>query len=261
MSCWAEVVEPSTRALVDEDSEEEYPASQPAEGLTRFQLKWIEENTSGVDLFIVAHGKLITSFVKSFVCDEKHELVAEIQESLLKDVKEREPESAPLIKSASPVYRLNKGTSYICLCADVDMNNANKFRNAILPLLEKSSHIVIVSAQKASTYLYDRLCSELNIPFVRCLQSSTYQSGNISAPYLEQPNFVTGIPAAILSWCEVFNVPGILYCCFTDTHEVNSISSEPLIKIFSSLSVEVLDPSKVKFKKKSYGPVTTNLYM
>lgn len=89
-----------------------------------------------------------------------------------------------------------------------------------------------VADYKTPDYLYGS-----EIPFLRSLKSSSYHSQTL-CPGLEQPNIVTGLPAAVLSHCQVFKIPAVVYLCFSDVISPDSVTMEtykPTLSILSKL--------------------------
>ncbi|CAB1316539.1 unnamed protein product [Coregonus sp. 'balchen'] len=119
-----------------------------------------------------------------------------------------------------------------------------------------------VAEYKTPDYLYGSA-----VPFLRSLKSSASKSQAL-CPALEQPNILTGLPAAVLSHCQVHQIPAVLYQCYTDVISPDSITMETykpvllclskLVKVFGclqkrGLSVMVLSDSPVaEYKTPDY---------
>ncbi|CAB1352416.1 unnamed protein product, partial [Coregonus sp. 'balchen'] len=82
-----------------------------------------------------------------------------------------------------------------------------------------------VAEYKTPDYLYGS-----TIPFLRSFKSSAYKSQAL-CPAVEQPNILTGLPAAVLSHCQVHQIPAVLYQCYTDVISPDSTSSQRFAKI------------------------------
>ncbi|XP_064837947.1 proteasome assembly chaperone 1 [Oncorhynchus masou masou] len=101
-----------------------------------------------------------------------------------------------------------------------------------------------VAEYKTPDYLYGSA-----VPFLRSLKSSASKSQAL-CPALEQPNILTGLPAAVLSHCQVHEIPAVLYQCYTDVISPDSITMETykpallclskLVKLEPCLSADVL---------------------
>uniref|UniRef100_A0A4W5NLD7 Proteasome assembly chaperone 1 n=1 Tax=Hucho hucho TaxID=62062 RepID=A0A4W5NLD7_9TELE len=83
---------------------------------------------------------------------------------------------------------------------------------------------------KTSEYLYGS-----TIPFIRSLKSSAYKC-QAFCPAVEQPNILTGLPAAVLSHCQVHQIPAVLYQCYSDVISPDSVTMETYKPALTSLS-------------------------
>ncbi|XP_029546849.1 proteasome assembly chaperone 1-like isoform X1 [Salmo trutta] len=66
-----------------------------------------------------------------------------------------------------------------------------------------------VAEYKTPDYLYGS-----TIPFIHSLKSSAYKC-QAFCPAVEQRNILTGQPAAVLSHCQVHQIPAVLYQCYS----------------------------------------------
>eukprot|EP00063_Salmo_salar_P018042 XP_013992877.1 PREDICTED: uncharacterized protein LOC106567737 [Salmo salar] len=114
-----------------------------------------------------------------------------------------------------------------------------------------------VAEYKTPDYLYGS-----TIPFIHSLKSSAYKC-QAFCPAVEQPNILTGQPAAVLSHCQVHQIPAVLYQCYSvispdlvtmETYKPALTSLSKLVKLESCPSADVLR----KFAKISETP--SNLY-
>uniref|UniRef100_A0A671KA04 Proteasome assembly chaperone 1 n=1 Tax=Sinocyclocheilus anshuiensis TaxID=1608454 RepID=A0A671KA04_9TELE len=77
-----------------------------------------------------------------------------------------------------------------------------------------------VAEYKTSDYL-----SESSVPFLRSLRTSAH-TGPVASPALEQPNISTGLAAAVLSHCQVQRIAAVLYQCYSDVLQPDSLSMQ-----------------------------------
>ncbi|KAI5629183.1 proteasome assembly chaperone 1, partial [Silurus asotus] len=75
-------------------------------------------------------------------------------------------------------------------------------------------------------------------PFLRALKTSAF-TDNLPCPLLEQPNIITGLPAAVLNQCQVQRLPAVLFQCFSDVIHPDSITMEIYKLALSCLSTRV----------------------
>ncbi|XP_016385816.1 proteasome assembly chaperone 1 [Sinocyclocheilus rhinocerous] len=92
-----------------------------------------------------------------------------------------------------------------------------------------------VAEYKTSDYL-----SESSVPFLRSLRTSAH-TGPVASPALEQPNISTGLAAAVLSHCQVQRIAAVLYQCYSDVLQPDSLSMQMYRAAVSA--VLKLDPS------------------
>lgn len=112
-----------------------------------------------------------------------------------------------------------------------------------------------VAEYKTSDYL-----SESSVPFLRSLRTSAH-TGPVASPALEQPNISTGLAAAVLSHCQVQRIPAVLYQCYSDVLQPDSLSMQTYRAAVSA--VLKLDPSPsadVLQKITRGGELQSNLY-
>lgn len=76
--------------------------------------------------------------------------------------------------------------------------------------------VIILTSLHMCEYKTQKNFDEHQSIVLRALHSSTYTTGRLNQPYLEQPNTLSGLAAAVLSECEVREIPGVLFICYTD---------------------------------------------
>ncbi|XP_057676043.1 proteasome assembly chaperone 1 isoform X1 [Corythoichthys intestinalis] len=87
----------------------------------------------------------------------------------------------------------------------------------------------------------DYLCGS-STPFLRSLHSNAF-SGPPVCPALEQPNILTGLPAAVLNHCQVHRISAVVYQCFSDVIGTDSVTMETYKPALAKLGKAItLDP-------------------
>ncbi|MEJ1282929.1 proteasome (prosome macropain) assembly chaperone 1 [Cricetulus griseus] len=71
----------------------------------------------------------------------------------------------------------------------------------------------------------------------------------VCCPLLEQPNIVHDLPAAVLSYCQVWRIPAVLYLCYTDVMKLDLVTVEAFKPVLSSSSLECLVKTNQVFQK------------
>ncbi|XP_054610865.1 proteasome assembly chaperone 1 isoform X2 [Dunckerocampus dactyliophorus] len=88
----------------------------------------------------------------------------------------------------------------------------------------------------------DYLCGS-SAPFLRSLHTGSF-SGPQVCRSLEQPNILTGLPAAVLNHCQVHCIAAVVYQCFSDVIGPDSVTMETFKPTLTRLGKSVhLDPS------------------
>lgn len=70
----------------------------------------------------------------------------------------------------------------------------------------------------------DYLCSS-SAPFLRSLHTTAFSERPV-CPSLEQPNILTGLPAAVLNHCQVHHIAAVVYQCYSDVIGLDSVTME-----------------------------------
>uniref|UniRef100_H3CQD2 Proteasome assembly chaperone 1 n=1 Tax=Tetraodon nigroviridis TaxID=99883 RepID=H3CQD2_TETNG len=115
-----------------------------------------------------------------------------------------------------------------------------------------------VAEYKAADYLR---CS--SAPFLRSLHSSAFRGQSV-CPSLEQPNIITGLPAAVLNHCEVHRISAVVYQCYSDVVGADSVTMETYKPVLTRLGKSIqLDPSPSTdvLRKFTRTNIQSNLYI
>ncbi|KAJ7344387.1 hypothetical protein JRQ81_000337 [Phrynocephalus forsythii] len=76
-------------------------------------------------------------------------------------------------------------------------------------------------------------------PFLRALKTKEFKD-RVLCPLLEQPNIVRDLPAAVLSYCQVWQIPAVLYQCYTDILKLDLETIEAFKPLLSSSTLQSL---------------------
>uniref|UniRef100_A0A8C6S7F2 Proteasome assembly chaperone 1 n=1 Tax=Neogobius melanostomus TaxID=47308 RepID=A0A8C6S7F2_9GOBI len=101
-------------------------------------------------------------------------------------------------------------------------------------------------------------------PVLRSLHTSSHKEAPCCPP-VEQPNLVTGLPAAVLSFCQLHHISAVLYQCYSDERCPDSSSMEvfrpALTRLAKTLGLD-LSPNVDQLRKYiSQASVQSNLYI
>ncbi|XP_074467880.1 proteasome assembly chaperone 1 [Sebastes fasciatus] len=104
-------------------------------------------------------------------------------------------------------------------------------------------NVTVLSESPVAEYkTADYLCSS-SAPFLRSLHTAAF-SGQPVCTSLEQPNIVTGLPAAVLNHCEVHRIATVVYQCYSDVTGPDSVTMETFKPAITKLGKTIqLDPS------------------
>jgi proteasome assembly chaperone 1 len=154
-----------------------------------------------------------------------------------------------------------KESVILCVCSpDLEVTQAFSFVECISRWLVKSENVIALTCEFKTSHLTDE--DDLPNAFLRGLSSERFIGSKLSKS-LEQPNMIAGTPAALLSYCQIFKIPAVLYVVYADSFIADSITAQPLIQLFSKLQINLLKKDKLTFKKRSYygAEIESNLYM
>lgn len=125
-------------------------------------------------------------------------------------------------------------------------------------------NVTVLSDGSVSDYkTADYLCSS-SAPFLRSLHTDAFSDRPVCPP-LEQPNIVTGLPAAVLNHCQVRRLAAVVYQCYSDVIGPDSVTMETYKLALTRLGASIqLDPSPStdvlrKFARTS--DIQSNLYI
>ncbi|XP_041808286.1 proteasome assembly chaperone 1 isoform X2 [Chelmon rostratus] len=101
-------------------------------------------------------------------------------------------------------------------------------------------------------------------PFLRSLHTGAF-SGQPGCRSLEQPNIVTGLPAAVLNHCEVHRIAAVVYQCYSDVIGPDSVTMETykpaLTKLGKSIQLDSSPSTDVLRKFVTTTNIQSNLYI
>uniref|UniRef100_A0A8D2DG14 Proteasome assembly chaperone 1 n=1 Tax=Sciurus vulgaris TaxID=55149 RepID=A0A8D2DG14_SCIVU len=103
----------------------------------------------------------------------------------------------------------------------------------------RNMQITILTCRHVTDYKTSESTGSLPSPFLKALKTQNCKD-TACCSLLEQPNIVHGLPAAVLSYCQVWKIPAILYLCYTDVMKLDLITVEAFKPILSSRSLKGL---------------------
>lgn len=196
------------------------------------------------DLVCVATGVAPSIFVQCYLVPEDHQLLGSIRlNASTHDDACRDPASSAtwgLDYSRRPdtlgklLHFAGGGGVLYCVCdKELPLENCAVIARHFVEL-SKSNRVTSVSltALPASEY---KSKGRPEYPLLRQLRTCAFAAGEEeSIPNLETPNTVSGLAAALLTECEVRDLPGLLLVLYCDTPDVDSSvvrALEPALKL------------------------------
>ncbi|XP_047463994.1 proteasome assembly chaperone 1 [Mugil cephalus] len=131
-------------------------------------------------------------------------------------------------------------------------------------LQRRELNVTVLSDASVADYkAADYLCAS-SAPFLRCLHTSAFTDRRVCQS-LEQPNIVTGLPAAVLNHCQVHRIAGVVYQCYSDVIGPDSVTMETyklaLTKLGRSVQLEPTPSTDVLRKLVRITDIQSNLYI
>ncbi|XP_076876189.1 proteasome assembly chaperone 1 [Brachyhypopomus gauderio] len=154
----------------------------------------------------------------------------------------RRPDAAPLPGEPGCVFYQRDGCPSVLICqstAYVAEDQLFQWAEKVLgPMQKRGLSVTVLSDCPMAEYKSPDYLTGSGAPFLRALKT-TMHTDALPCPLLEQPNIVTGLPAAVLSHCQVHRIPAVLFQCFTDVSHPDSVTMETYKPILSSFSTSV----------------------
>ncbi|EEB20021.1 hypothetical protein Phum_PHUM600210 [Pediculus humanus corporis] len=219
-SYFGEIIEPTTRALFNDFSDEE-DCSQ----------------------------NLQITFAEIFLLDNNTSPAAEIIIDSNESDYSNDPEISKKKILPSRIF-LNKNNAICLISSSFTSESGYFFTQAILKFLQVSNKVYIFTNDSLYNYKTESLY-DLPFGFIKELKTS-YSSQKNLVDLLETPNFITGVSGAILSWCEIFKKNATAFICYTDQQKLDSITAEPYLSVFKKLNSTLLQTRNPNYNKKTF---------
>jgi proteasome assembly chaperone 1 len=193
---------------------------QPVEGLQCSSL-------------IIAIGPVATGFVQVYLLESQpSEVIGVICSGLFSSEANSLGQMEPSDKTCF-IHRLNDRPDVLCVQCNVSVHPEQSHlwtQQLLSALCLATAHVTVLSTCSLSEYKSVQPSGDLPRNFLRTLHSRTLQVDQ-GCVLLEQPNTIAGLPAQILTYCEVYKVLCALYICYTDTSNIETDT----IRAFSKL--------------------------
>lgn len=155
----------------------------------------------------------------------------------------------------------------LCLCKSyVAEDQQFQWCEKVFSCLQKSGlKVTVLSTCPVTDYKTTESTQNLLVPFLKVVTTKQY-TDRTPCGYLEQPNIVDGLPAAVMAHCQVWGIPGAFYQCYTDITKLDSVTIEAFRPVLSCQNMSRLAAKSEKIEETLKKTVTTievqsNLYI
>lgn len=134
------------------------------------------------------------------------------------------------------VHRLVGHPGVIAVQCKVDVATGQLFswtEQIFSRLCAASTTVTVLSTSSITEYRSPLPPNDLPPNFLRSLKTCAVPEP-LAAPPLEQPNIVSGLPAQIVTYCQVHQFPCVLYICYTDLSCLRSETMKSFRGLLSS---------------------------
>jgi len=222
------------------------------------------------DTLVLAVGLAATAFVDMFV-DIPAQAVAEVNDNNTTTATERSESrsTSSTKKQRCLLYRINNGT-ILCQCTSTVPPEHTHAWVKLLVNEVSPKNIIVLASQTKTSFHGDVDAKHSDADVMRCLRTTTPTptTTTTSIAKLEHGTVVSGLAAAVVSYCEVMGVDATLYMSFTESHFVDVFTlknfqvvlGEPVLKDCLPLVPKTVVTQKLKGFE-GLGVADNNLYI
>ncbi|XP_028323439.1 proteasome assembly chaperone 1 [Gouania willdenowi] len=131
-------------------------------------------------------------------------------------------------------------------------------------LQQRQLSVTVLSDSFVAEYKTADYVCRGSAPFLRSLHTSGFSDQPVCHS-LEQPNILTGLPAAVLNHCQVHRIAAVVYQCYSDVIGPDSISMETfkpaLTKLGRSIQLVSSPNTDILRKVAKTTDIQSNLYI
>ncbi|NXC74847.1 PSMG1 protein, partial [Anhinga anhinga] len=218
--------------------------------------------------FVVAVGHNAAAFLSSFILDSVCWEVVGVVKLWNEWCRTSNTTNVLPTDSFCLFYRLiSDPTVLLCQCSCyVAEDQQFQWLEKVFGCMQKEGlQVTILSTCPVADYKTQESTLTLPSPFLRALKTKEFKE-QVCCPLLEQPNIVRDLPAAVLSYCQVWQIPAVLYQCYTDVIKLDTVTIEafkPLLssKTLKSLVKDVSESTKILKKLLTTNETHSNIYI
>ncbi|CAG5117426.1 unnamed protein product [Candidula unifasciata] len=235
---------PVTSRAVDEDEEEDdvtaVPTIDPVVRWTEnfsVEVEKLQDRKIPCTVFILALSVEANAFSDIYLKPFGYEPVGEILPNPKEDV--TSSQSSTTDKTCSINRCRSNPAVYLCQCkVDILPEHSYAWVKLLIDRFDLlSADIIILTSSGMSGYCSDLPFSDLETPFLRCLKSESF-TGFPKCKILEQPNMVTGVPAQLMTFCQVYGYRAVTYVCFKEKRYMDIADIKAFIPLLQTKAVK-----------------------
>ncbi|XP_068571775.1 proteasome assembly chaperone 1 [Cebidichthys violaceus] len=249
LSVYSRAVEEDDEEL--DDNEEDEEIRRELEEKREVHLHWSPEvsellkfgNKLPCSDFLLAVGHNAARFLSVYVLSESWDAVGHAS---VWNERSRAGAGITSEESACVFYR-HKSNPSVLICQTtcyIAEDQLFQWTEKVFDVLQhRQLTVTVLSDSSVAEYkTADYLCCS-SAPFLRSLHTAAF-SGQPVCQSLEQPNIITGLPAAVLNHCEVHRIATVVYQCYSDVTGPDSVTMETFKPALTKLGKSIqLDPS------------------
>ncbi|XP_007247337.3 proteasome assembly chaperone 1 [Astyanax mexicanus] len=251
LSVYSRAVEEDEYDDLEDENEEDVQIRREIEEKREVQVRWCPEVSKTLESsgqlqcsnMIIAVGPSAAGFVSAYVLSaEGWTQVGWVSLWNERSRGSSRPDTVPQPGEPSfIIYQQNSSPSVLicqCTCYIAEDQLFQCAEKVLSSVQRRGLNVTVLSDSTLAEYKTPDYLNGSGTPFLRALKTSSY-TGSMLCPLLEQPNIVTGLPAAVLSHCQVQRIPAVLFQCYTDVLHPDSVTMETYKPALSCLSTSV----------------------
>ncbi|XP_051870303.1 proteasome assembly chaperone 1 [Pristis pectinata] len=250
---FGEVVSVFSRAVEEEEEEEDEEIRRELAGCRDISIQWGSESRTSTEdtaslsfpcsAFLVAVGDNAVGFLNSFVqCCGSWEVIGAVtlwnEQVKRKNTLDKQfpPDSSCLL------YRLTSNPTILtcqCNCYVAEDQLFQWAEKVFEKIQSRNLNVIVLSSSSVTEYKSSRSIPSIPVPFLRALKTNALQE-TLHCQLLEQPNVISGLPAAVLTYCQVRQIPAVLYHCYSDITKLDTLTIEAFKPVLACRSLHSL---------------------
>ncbi|KAG7322385.1 hypothetical protein KOW79_013731 [Hemibagrus wyckioides] len=251
LSVYSRAVEEDDYDDVEEENEEDLQIRREIEEKREVHIRWCPEVSKAVESaeklqcsdLIIAVGPNAAGFVSAYILSSEGWMqVGWVSLWNERSRSSTRPDTAPLPGEPGCVFYQQKSCPSVlicqCTCYIAEDQLFHLAEKVLGSMQSRGLTVTVLSDSPLTEYKTSHYVNGNGAPFLRALKTSTF-THNLPCPLLEQPNIITGLPAAVLNQCQVQHIQAVLFQCFSDVLHPDSVTMETYKPALSCLSTRV----------------------